>query len=93
MFQMTNFLFPKEYAVYLFHLPYTNKEGERVTETELHNIVAWGKTADIIEKYVGKGKEVILKGKLTTRSYETKEGEKRYTTEVVCDEIVMLGNK
>lgn len=72
---------------------YQNKQGERVTETEWHNIVAWGKTADIIEKYVGKGKEVIIKGKLTTRSYETKEGEKRYNTEIVCDELVMLGGK
>lgn len=72
---------------------YLNKQGERVADTEWHNIVAWGKTADIIEKYVGKGKEVIIKGKLTTNSYETKEGEKRYNTEVVCEELVMLGGK
>lgn len=72
---------------------YLNKQGERVTDTEWHNVVAWGKTADIIEKYVGKGKEVVVKGKLTSRSYETKEGEKRYTTEVVCEEVLLLGSK
>jgi len=57
------------------------------------NIVAWGKIAEIVEKYVGKGKEVALDGKLTSRSYETKEGEKRYVTEVVVDEILLLGIK
>lgn len=70
---------------------YRNKEGEKVTDTDWHNVVAWGKTADIIEKYATKGKEVLIKGKLTSRSYETKEGEKRYVTEVKCDEVVLLG--
>jgi len=69
---------------------YKNAEGEKVTDTQWHNIVAWGKTAQIIEKYVAKGKEVALEGKLTSRSYETKEGEKRYVTEVVANEILML---
>jgi len=64
-----------------------------VTNTQWHNIVAWGKIAEIVEKYVGKGKEVALEGKLTSRSYETKEGEKRYVTEVVVDEILLLGIK
>jgi single-strand DNA-binding protein len=59
----------------------------------LHNLLAWNKTADIIEKYVTKGKEVAIEGKLTSRSYETKEGEKRYLTEVVVNELLMLGNK
>jgi len=72
---------------------YTNNKGEKVTDTQWHNIVAWGKTAQIIEKYVTKGKEVAIEGKLTSRSYETKEGEKRYITEVVCNELMMLGNK
>jgi len=54
-------------------------------------VVAWGKTAEIIEKYVTKGKEVAIEGKLTSRSYETKEGDKRYVTEVVCNELLMLG--
>jgi len=68
---------------------YTNTKGEKVENTDWHNIVAWGKTAEIIEKYVTKGQEILISGKLTTRSYETKEGEKRYVTEVVCSELVM----
>ncbi len=70
---------------------YKNASGEKVTDTQWHNVVAWGKTAQIIEKYVTKGKEVAIEGKLTSRSYETKEGEKRYVTEVVCSELLMLG--
>ncbi|MCB4799367.1 MULTISPECIES: single-stranded DNA-binding protein [Flavobacteriaceae] len=72
---------------------YKDSNGEKVTNTQWHNIVAWGKIAEIVEKYVGKGKEVALEGKLTSRSYETKEGEKRYVTEVVVDEILLLGIK
>ena len=72
---------------------YKNASGEKVTDTQWHNVVAWGKTAEIIEKYVTKGKEVAIEGKLTSRSYETKEGEKRYVTEVVCNELLMLGTK
>ena len=72
---------------------YKDSKGEKVTNTQWHNIVAWGKIAEIVEKYVGKGKEVALAGKLTSRSYETKEGEKRYVTEVVVDEILLLGIK
>lgn len=53
--------------------------------------MAWGKTAQIIEKFVTKGKEVAIEGKLTTRSWEDKDGMKRYTTEVVCNELLMLG--
>ncbi len=70
---------------------YKNASGEKVTDTQWHNVVAWGKTAQIIEKYVTKGKEVAIEGKLTSRSYETKEGEKKYITEVVCNELLMLG--
>ena len=72
---------------------YKNSEGERETKTEWHRVVCFGKTAEIVEKYVTKGKEVAIEGKLTSRSYETKEGEKRYITEVVCNELLMLGNK
>lgn len=72
---------------------YKNQKGEKVTDTQWHNIVAWGKTAEIIEKYVAKGKEVAVEGKLTSRSYDDKEGNKRYITEVVCNELVMLGSK
>ena len=72
---------------------YKNAQGEKVTDTQWHNVVAWNKTAEIVEKYLHKGSEVAIEGKLTTRSYETKEGEKRYITEVVCNELLMLGGK
>jgi len=70
---------------------YKNAQGEKITDTQWHNIVAWGKTAEIIEKYVTKGKEVAIDGKLTTRSWEDKDGNKRYVTEVLVNEILMLG--
>ena len=70
---------------------YKNAKGEKVTDTQWHNVVAWGKTAEIVENYLNKGKEVAVEGKLTTRSYETKEGEKRYITEIRCNELLMLG--
>ena len=70
---------------------YKNEKGEKVEETQWHNLIAWGKTADIIEKYVVKGKEIAIEGKLTHKSYEDKNGEKRYVTEVVIDELLMLG--
>ena len=70
---------------------YKNDKGEKVEETQWHSLIAWGKTADIIEKYVVKGKEIAIEGKLTHRSYEDKNGEKRYVTEVVIDELLMLG--
>ena len=59
---------------------YKNNKGERVTDTQWHNVVAWGKTAEIIESFVTKGKEVAIEGKLTTRSWEDKEGQKRLKT-------------
>lgn len=70
---------------------YKNAEGEKVTDTQWHNIVAWGKLAEIAENYLAKGKEVMIEGKLMTRSYETKDGDKRYITEVKCNEMLMLG--
>ena len=70
---------------------YKNDKGEKVEETQWHRLVAWGKTADIIEKYVIKGKEIAIEGKLTHRSYEDKNGEKRYVTEVVATEVLLLG--
>lgn len=72
---------------------YKNAEGEKVQDTQWHNIVAWGKTAEIIEKYVMKGNEIAVEGKLTNRSYDDKEGNKRYITEVVASEILMFGGK
>ncbi len=70
---------------------YKNAQGEKITDTQWHNIVAWGKTAQIVEKYITKGKEVAIEGKLTTRSWEDKDGMRRYITEVVCSELLMLG--
>ena len=70
---------------------YKNAKGEKITDTQWHNVIAWGKTAEIVEKYITKGKEVAVTGKLTNRSWEDKEGIKRYTTEVVCSELLMLG--
>lgn len=71
---------------------YKDAKGEKQTNTNWHNVVAWGKTAEIIEKYVTKGKEIAIDGKLTTRSYEDNEGIKRYVTEVLVSEVLLLGN-
>ncbi|WP_298301091.1 single-stranded DNA-binding protein [Hydrotalea sp.] len=72
---------------------YRNMKGEKVTDTQWHNIVAWGKVAEIAEKYLQKGSEVALEGKLVSRSYNDKEGNKKYITEVQVNEILMLGEK
>jgi single-strand DNA-binding protein len=69
---------------------YTNDKGEKVEQTEWHRVSAWGKLADIIEKYVDKGKEIAVEGKLSHRSYDDKEGNKRYITEVVANDILLL---
>lgn len=70
-----------------------NKDGQRVEQTEWHNIVMWRGLAEIAAKYLHKGKLVYIEGKLRTRNYEDKEGIKRYTTEVVADNFTMLGRK
>ncbi len=70
---------------------YRDANGDKVTDTQWHNIVAWGKTAEIVAQYLAKGNEVAVEGKLTHRSYESKEGEKRYITEIRCNELLMLG--
>jgi single-strand DNA-binding protein len=72
---------------------YKNAKGELIENTEWHNLVAWGKTAEIIEKYVQKGSEIAIEGKLTNRSWEDKDGNKRYTTEVLVNELLLLGDK
>jgi single-strand DNA-binding protein len=72
---------------------YKNTNGEKVEETQWHNLVAWGKTADIAEKYLQKGSELAIEGKLTYRSYEDKNGEKKYITEIIVNELMMLGKK
>ena len=70
---------------------YRNNNGEKITDTQWHNIIAWNKTAEIIENYTSKGSEIAIEGKLTSRAYEDKEGNKRYVTEVVCNEVLLLG--
>lgn len=72
---------------------YKNEKGEKVEDTQWHNCVAWNKTAEIAEKYLKKGKEIVIEGKLSSRSYEDKEGVKRYVTEIVVNEMLMLGSK
>lgn len=72
---------------------FTNQQGEKVSDTQWHNLVAWGKTAEIAEKFLKKGKEVAIEGKLTSRSYEDKDGIKKYISEVVVNEILLLGSK
>ncbi|WP_350289019.1 single-stranded DNA-binding protein [uncultured Croceitalea sp.] len=72
---------------------YKNAEGEKVQTTNWHNIVAWNKIAEIIKQYATKGKEIAIEGKLTSRSYQTKEGEKKYINEITVSEVLLLGNK
>ena len=72
---------------------YKNAKGEKVENTQWHQMVAWGKNAEIIEAYVTKGKELAVKGKLSHRQYDTEEGERRYITEVELTEILLLGSK
>ena len=70
---------------------YINDKGEKIENTEWHRVTAWGKTAEIIEKYVTKGKEIAIDVKLTHRSYDDKDGTKRYVTEVVVNDLLLLG--
>lgn len=72
---------------------YKNAEGEKVEDTQWHSIVAWGKKADLVSKYLKKGNEVAIEGKLIHRNYETSNGEMRYVSEINMNEIVMFGGK
>lgn len=72
---------------------YKNAAGEKIKDAQWHNVVAWGKTAEIVEKYLKKGSKVAIEGKLSNRNYETAKGEKKYITEVVANEVLMLGSK
>ena len=72
---------------------YHNAKGEKVTETQWHNLIAWGKVADIAEKYLAKGTEVAIEGKLMNNNYTDKEGNKRYNTEIQVHELLLLGSK
>src|ERR1700741_1050202 len=72
---------------------YKNKKGEKVIETTWHNVIIWGGLAEVTEKFLKKGQEVCVEGKLVNRTWTDKEGVKRYTTEIHAYDFVMLGNK
>ncbi len=72
---------------------YKNASGEKVKETQWHNLVAWDKKAEFARKYLKKGSEVVIEGRLNVRNYNDKEGTKKYITEVVVNEIMMIGGK
>ena len=72
---------------------YKNKEGERVSQTEWHNIVLWRGLAEVAEKWLKKGSSVYIEGKIRNRKWEDKEGNTRYTTEILGDNMTMLGKK
>jgi len=72
---------------------YKNSKGEKITDTQWHNLVAWGKTAGVAEKYLTKGSEIAVEGKLVYRSYTDKEGVKRYITEVQVSGLLMIGGR
>lgn len=72
---------------------YKNAKGEKVTDTQWHNVIAWGTTAEFAEKYLDKGSEVVIDGKLMNNTYTDKDGVKRYNTEIQVNEILMLGAK
>jgi single-strand DNA-binding protein len=72
---------------------YKNEKGDKIEETQWHNLVLWDKQAEIASKYLTKGSEVAVEGKLVARNYTDKDGVKRYYTEIVVNEMVMLGKK
>ena len=69
---------------------YLNKKGEKIKETQWHNVLVWGKQAEFVEKYIVKGQEVCIEGKLNYRSYEDDEGNKRDVCEIIANEILLL---
>ena len=72
---------------------YKNKNGERITNTEWHNIVMWRFQAEFAEKYIKKGMQIFVEGKITSRSYDDKDGNKRYITEIIADNVRLLGRR
>ncbi len=72
---------------------YKDRNGEQQEKTEWHNIVTWRNLAEICGKYLHKGKQVYIEGRIQTRSYDDRDGNKRYMTEIVADQMQMLGNK
>jgi single-strand DNA-binding protein len=72
---------------------WTNRDGQKETRTEWHRIVAFGKLAEICGEYLAKGKQVYIEGRIQTREWNDKEGNKRYTTEIVANQMLMLGSR
>lgn len=72
---------------------YTSKEGQKVKQTQWHQLVVWGKLVDVCEKYVKKGAEIAIEGKLTYRSWDDKDGKSHNITEILVNELLMLGSK
>lgn len=72
---------------------YKGEDGNKVTETQWHNLTVWGKQADVVEKYLKKGNEVAIEGKLSSRTYTDKEGIKRYVTEIIVNDLLLIGGK
>ncbi|HEC41584.1 MAG TPA: single-stranded DNA-binding protein [Bacteroides sp.] len=72
---------------------YRNRDGEKITNTEWHNVVLWRGLAEVAEKYVKKGSQLFIEGRIRTRSWDDRDGNKRYTTEIVCDNMQMLGKR
>lgn len=70
---------------------YYKENGDKVEQTEWHRVKAWGKIAEIVEKYVTKGKQVAIDGKLSHSSYDDKDGNKRYVTDIIANELVLIG--
>lgn len=69
---------------------YKNSEGQKISETQWHNLVVWGPTATFAEKYLKKGNEIAVEGKLSHRTYEDKDGIKKYITEIIVNEVLIL---
>ncbi|SFB43748.1 single-stranded DNA-binding protein [Algoriphagus aquimarinus] len=72
---------------------YKNQKGEKITETTWHRLVIWGKNAEILDKYTDKGSEIAVEGKISNRDYTDNDGVKRYITEIVVNEILLMGEK
>ena len=72
---------------------YRDRNGETRENTEWHNIVAWRNTADVVERFVKKGTQVYIEGRIRTRSWDDQSGNKRYTTEIIADTLQLLGKK
>ena len=100
---MSRLTVPKTYKLYIGgKFPRTesgrsiaieNKKGETIKETQWHNLTVFGNLAEIAEQHLEKGKEVCIEGKLNNRTYDDKDGNKRYVTEIVVQELLMLGKK